>query len=213
MGFVSKLSFVEKQNEHDDTYTFYFEQKGKSLFKAGQHGLFILPGLYKPHAYSLSSSPDEQYVAFTTHTATGSAHKKRLMELVEGDTVILAGPILNFTFIKRPVEYVFLAQGIGITPFRSMLKYDHDNKLGFDITLIHVDSSEHLFKDLTESYATKAYYPAHSDEFTTQVMQQNPSKMFYISGKPKFVLSTKKLLKNLGVKPSAIKTDAFYEFL
>ena len=209
MSILTSLTFVDKQLENDDIYTFRFATKHTINHKAGQHGLFILPGLFRPHPFTLSSSPDEQHVAFSTHTATGSRYKQKLMSIKPGEKLFLLGPIMNFTFTEGQSKYVFLAQGIGITPFRSMLAYAETHQLPVTTTLIHVDSKGHTFKELTEKCATYANYPTNPDEFRSLVRQQDTSQLFYLSGSPRFVSETKKLLTEVGVSKSNIKMDSF----
>ncbi len=209
MSFVTKLTYVKKQLENDDVYTFFFKPAKPISHKAGQHGLFILPGLYRPHPFTLSSSPTEEHVTFTTHTGTGSRFKNRLMHLTAGDTMILSGPILNFTFQKNITRYVFLAQGVGITPFRSMLTYAHSKQLPVTTTLVHVDSKGHTFMELTTTYATGAFYPTTPDEFREIVKKLDKSQAYYLSGSPRFVSATKELLNENGVVKANIKTDSF----
>lgn len=209
MSFINKLSFIKKQQESDDVYTFFFKKPSALKHKAGQHGLFIIAGLYRPHPFTLSSSPEEDYVSITTHVDTGSKYKQKLMTMNESSSITLLGPILNFTFTDKVKKYVFLAQGIGITPFRSMLVNAHAKSLNIETTLIHVDSNTHAFKSLTEQYATNAYYPTNPDEFKQRVSQQNTDQLFYLSGSPKFIKATMKLLTKQGVKTQNIKTDSF----
>lgn len=209
MRVITTLSFTTKKHETDDIYTFYFTPKRPIKHKAGQHGLFILPGLYRPHPFTLSSSPEEDYVAFSTHVETGSRFKKRLLQLKRGDKMSLMGPILNFTLQPDETNYVFLAQGVGITPFRSMLVHANNEKLDINTTLIHVDKSEHSFKPLTRKLATHAHYPKSSQEFKFYVNDTNAESLFYISGSPKFNRQTKKYLIEMGVPKNRIKADSF----
>jgi len=209
MSFISILTFVDKQLETDDIYTFHFSIKSKLNHKAGQHGLFVLPRFYRPHPFTLSSSPDEKYVSFSTHTATGSKYKNKLLKMEPGEKMFLFGPVLNFTFAKDQTKHVFLAQGIGITPFRSMLAYAKAHQLPVTTTLIHVDGKGHAFKELTSQSATTSFYPTNPDEFRELVGQQDINQTFYLSGNPKFVSATKDLLTEIGVQTTSIKTDSF----
>ena len=209
MRIATTLSFTTKKHETDDIYTFYFTPKHPVAYKAGQHGLFILPGLYRPHPFTLSSAPGEDYITFTTHVETGSRYKNRLMNLKRGDKVSLVGPILNFTFQPNETDYVFLAQGIGITPFRSMLVHANAEKLDITTTLIHVDKSEHSFKSLTRKLATKANFPKSAQEFKYHLNDLTTESLFYISGSPKFNRETRKYLHEMGVPAKRIKTDSF----
>ncbi|MGH7218376.1 MAG: FAD-dependent oxidoreductase [Candidatus Microsaccharimonas sp.] len=209
MSSMNKLRFIKKQLENDDIYTFYFTRPEGLSHKAGQHGLFILPGFYRPHPFTISSSPGEEYVTISTHVDTGSRYKRKLMNLKDGDSILLLGPILNFTFRDDVRSYVFLAQGIGVTPFRSMLVHAHNEALPITTTLIHVDGKGHSFQQLTKECATKAFYPASPDVFRELVALQDASQQFYLSGSPRFVSATRKLLLQQGVKPRNISADSF----
>lgn len=203
------LSFIEKIHEGGDVYTFRFMKPAHFRHKAGQHGLFVLPGFYVPHPFSLSSAPEEPFISFTTHAREGSVYKRRLMNFEAGDKLLFVGPILNFTFHKGYEEYVFLAQGIGITPFRSMLVHAHETKKPVKTTLIHVDGGSHTFKELTSQCATVAFYPTNPEGFRQQVALEAKSKVFYISGSPKFVKATRKVLRENGASRRNIRTDSF----
>ena len=209
MALFNRLSFIKKKHENDDIYTFYFSPKQKIEHKAGQHGLFLLPGLHRPHPFTFSSAPGEEYITFTTHVDTGSRYKKRLMKMTPNDRITLAGPLGGFTLESSSNEHILLAQGVGITPFRSMLVHADADKLPATTTLIHVDSKTHTFRSLTEKLATKAHYPTNPDEFRELVRKQDSSQLFYISGSPRFVRATKDLLEEMGVRPSSIKVDSF----
>jgi len=211
-GFVraTKLEFVEKKQEAGDIFTFYFSTKKPIKHIAGQHALFILPKLRGLHIFSLSSAPEESYVTFSTHVRKESTYKQHLDNLKAGNHVTMVGPVLDFIFQKDTDEYVFLAQGIGITPFRSLLVYAHHEKLPVNTTLVHVDSYAHVFKEETSRYATIALYPENPEAFTQAVTQTlNKDALYYLSGSPKFVGATKQTLIGLGVDTSHMKTDSF----
>lgn len=210
MNIFTTLSFIRKEQEHDDVYTFYFARPKNLKFKAGQHGVFIPFGVYRPHPFSISSSPvEENWIAFSTHIASNSRYKRKLMSLSIGDTVLFLGPLLNFTYRTNARKYVFLAQGIGVTPFRSMLVSAHAAALPLHTTLVHVDSTTHSFRKTTQLYASKSYYPTTADAFRKIVKQQDTNQLFYISGSPSFIRSTRKLLKDQGVTAGNIVTDSF----
>lgn len=207
-----KLSFVRKQHEVDDIYTFFFTRPANMPHKAGKYAIFCLPWLYRPHPFSISSSPDEPYITITTRTNTGSRFKKRLLAMRPNNTMFCIGPIMNFTFRPNKSHYVFLAQGIGITPFRSMLVYAKKHLPNITTTLIHVAGGQPPFKELTQQLATSAYYPTNPDDFSPQVAKCNTGQLFYISGSPAFVRSTKTLLRNKGVTRQNIITDSFWGY-
>lgn len=208
MSIFNKLSFVKKQHENNDVYTFYFTRPKGMNYKAGQHGIFLL-GLRRPHPFSVSSAPDEEYVTITTHTDRKSRFKHRLMELKVGDSITVVGPVMNFAFRNDGRRNVFLAQGVGITPFRSMLVHAHTRLPGNEVTLVHVDGAEHLFRGVTQEYATKSFYPTNPDEFRDAVTRLDNDQWYFLSGSPKYIAATKELLVKKGVNPSDIVTDSF----
>lgn len=211
-GFFRKtqVTFVKKQHENGDVYSFYFSAKKPLKHIAGQHALFMFPGLKGVHIFSLASAPEEEHIRISTHVRKESTYKQRLNSLQPGDTMTLFGPVLDFVLDSDMHAAVFLAQGIGITPFRSMLVHADIAKLSIDTTLIHVDSDGHVFKDQTKALATTAFYPTDTQTFVETVKQTvNADATYYLSGSPRFVKATKRTLKEIGGTGIRIKTDRF----
>jgi len=205
------LTFVEKTLEKGDIYTFTFTSNKPIKHIAGQHGLFTIPKLATFRIFSLASSPEEGVVKISTHVRKESPFKQRLDSLQKGDRIHMLGPVLNF-FIKKEKEVVFLAQGIGITPFRSMILHNVAIADPTTITLIHVDGADHVFRAELEPLANKAVYPTNPDEFTiavTETVKSSPDATYFISGSPGFNRSAKALLAKSGVKRTQLKTDSF----
>lgn len=206
---MPSLTFIEKVHEHDDIYSFHFAKPKGLRHKAGQHGIFFLPGLYRPHPFSLTSAPHQDTISFSTKVREGSRFKQKLLKLKPGDALYMFGPILNFTFDSRYNSHVFLAQGIGITPFHSMLRHAQHSDMEDEITLVHVSKDGHTFKDATSTIAHTSHYPTSSKDFAKVVATQDPRSAFYLSGSSRFISATKRNLKELGVPSNRIKTDLF----
>lgn len=144
-----KLKLVEKRDEAEGTKSFFFEPEKEVKYIAGQYFYYTLPKLNYPDErgttrhFTISSSPTEgQNLRLTTRVRQESGYKKTLDEMNIGDIVEGEGP--NGTFIldesnKNP--QVFLAGGIGITPFRSIIKYATDKNLGIPMHLIYSNST------------------------------------------------------------------------
>lgn len=143
-----KLKLVEKREEAKGTKSFFWESEKPVNYIAGQYYYFTLPSLKYPDPrgatrhFTLSSSPTEgNLLRITTRLRQESGFKKTLDELEIGSTIEGEGP--EGTFIldeKEPGPHVFLAGGIGITPFRSMIKYAADKNLNIPIHLIYSNS-------------------------------------------------------------------------
>lgn len=207
----TRITFVKKHREHGDIYTIYFRPARPLKHIAGQHGVFVLPGLRGLHIFSLSSAPEEEYVTISTHVRKESRYKQALQALRPGDKMWVIGPYFDFIFKRDVRDYVFLAQGIGITPFRSLLFHADATGLPVTTTLIHVDKGPHTFQDLTQKLATKAYYPTDPEAFSDLVKKEarRESRLYYVSGSSRFIRSTRQLLREQGVARQHIRKDSF----
>src|SRR3989344_1053522 len=143
-----KLTLVKKQDEAQGTKSFFFEPEKEVRYIAGQYFYITLPKLNyqdprgSTRDFTLSSSPSEgKNLRITTRIRQESGFKKTLDELAIRSIVEGEGP--NGTFIfdeNNKGPQVFLAGGIGITPFRSIIKYVFDKKLDTQIHLIYSNS-------------------------------------------------------------------------
>lgn len=212
----TRLTFVRKEHVTGDVYTFYFAAPQPLKYHiAGQHGIFVLSSAVRAHPFSLLNAPEEEYVMIGTHVRKTSAFKQRLSHMKPGDPITLFGGFLDFTLEGAGKQAVFLANGIGITPFRSMLVHADRAELPVHITLIHVDGDTPAYRAETEQLAEQAFYPADSHEFGERLRDtivKQPDATYYISGSPAFVSNTKAALREHDIEPSSIKTDGFWGY-
>ena len=143
-----KLKLIKKLDEAKGTKSFFWEPEREVDYLPGQYFYWTLPKLNYPddrgptRDFTLSSSPTEgSILRITTRIRPQSGFKKTLDELKVGSFIESEGP--NGTFIldeNGEGTHVFLAGGIGITPFRSMIKYAVDKGLTIPIHLIYSNS-------------------------------------------------------------------------
>jgi ferredoxin-NADP reductase len=87
---------------------------------------------------SLVTSPTEAGVVGLATRLRDSAFKRTLAELELGDEVEVEEPKGTFLLPEDTgADYVFVAGGIGITVFRSMLRYIADEQLPYRVTLVY----------------------------------------------------------------------------
>lgn len=153
-----KLTLVKKTEVATGTTSFSFKTTKTFSFEAGQYIYITLPKLNYPDErgetrhFTISSSPTEsEYITVTTRIREESGYKKTLNEMPIGSVVEARGPHGTFILPIHSSQFTvhcFLAGGIGITPFRSMIKYNVDKKLGIPMYLIYSNSdSEFVFKN------------------------------------------------------------------
>src|SRR5947209_1415843 len=87
---------------------------------------------------TVATSPTERGVLGLCTRLRDSAFKRSLAELPVGAEVEVEEPKGTFTLPEETDRrYVFVAGGIGITVFRSMLRFIADERLSYRVTLVY----------------------------------------------------------------------------
>ena len=211
------------------------------VYLPGQYLEWTLPGVAldsrgNRRYFTIASSPTEDKVLLGVKIILegSSAYKKRLKALKPGDKII--GAQLTGDFVlptDKTKKLIFIAGGIGVTPFRSMTKYLVDKKELRDIALFYCasDSREFVYQDIFEqgrAIGLKAIYVVTDKEnvperwngevgrITSEIIKKHvpdfAERTFYLSGPNSMVEGYKRLLSGMGVKRSQIVTDYFPGF-
>jgi ferredoxin-NADP reductase len=148
-----------------------------------------------------------------------------LIALLPGQKIVAGQLIGDFTLPKDPnKKLVFIAGGIGITPFRSIVKYLIDANQKRDIVVIYSAKSVNdfvyrdVFREAQEKIGTKTIYvdsetQGHFD--WPRLAEEIPDyrqRTFYISGSHGVVDAFEQLLKDLNISRRQIVTDYFPGF-
>lgn len=148
------------------TRSFRFEKPADLAFTAGQFAVFTLPDQpaeTRQHHFTLSASPTEPFVEFTTRL-TGSPYK-RALEAMEPGAVVRLGPVQGrFTLEGADGPKVaFITGGIGVTPARSIIRWAADTSADLDIVLLYGnrDLSAAAFADELDSLAGERLAVVH----------------------------------------------------
>ena len=220
------LVFLESYKETEGVYTFLFEKEKDFTWKAGQHGLISITHkkiktATKP--FTLASAPTENIVKITTSIGDDpSEFKQALLELKQGMKVRTSGPLGPF-YLNDNSPSLLIAGGIGITPFRSMLKQiEAEGNMGEkQIHLLYIDSKKsYLFKDELDEMANHpsisvTYLDSRDDlhqeiDKFTSLYKDNGN--YYIAGSKSMVESISGHLQNNNIAKRNIKKDAFYGY-
>ncbi|WP_164669696.1 FAD-dependent oxidoreductase [Virgibacillus doumboii] len=225
LGIFKKreLLFLESYKEAENVYTFVFENDKDVTWQAGQHGLFniIHNTVKKPiRPFSVSAAPAENTIKITTSISDNpSDFKNALLELEKGMKIKMSGPVGSF-YLKDNSPTLLIAGGMGITPFRSMLKQieTEGNRVEQQINLLYMDSQKlYLFKDELDNIANSTsisvtYLDSREDlqqeidAFTTSYANNG---QYFISGSKSMVDSISTDLQNNNISKRNIKKDVF----
>jgi ferredoxin-NADP reductase len=140
-----KARIKEKRDVAKRTLMVVFDLLGEEVdFRPGQY--FWVTLLDPPYDdekgprrhITVVTSPTERGVLGLATRLRDSAFKRSLAELPEGTEVEVEQPKGSFVLPQEiDRHYVFIAGGIGITVFRSMLRYIADERLPHRVTLVH----------------------------------------------------------------------------
>jgi glycine betaine catabolism B len=133
------------------------QQKELSLnYKAGQYAVIDLGTREDPEgpmrSFTIASSPtEEEYILISTRIRD-TPFKKKLADLEIGSLVKITAPLGKFVLPEddNPRPVVFLSGGIGVTPFRSMVKYATDKQSPIKIMMFDSNRNEEniLYKEV-----------------------------------------------------------------
>jgi ferredoxin-NADP reductase len=160
-----KARIKEKRDVAKRTLMVVFDLLGEEVdFQPGQY--FWVTLLDPPYDdekgprrhITVVTSPTERGVLGLATRLRDSAFKRSLAELPEGTEVEVEQPKGSFVLPQETDRhYVFIAGGIGITVFRSMLRYIADEGLPHRVTLVHSNrdrESTAFYDELRELEAT-----------------------------------------------------------
>ena len=222
----------------EGTMAFQFEKPNHFVFKAGQYIDLTLfgsqPGLQNgmTHTFSIASSPCDERLLVTTRMRN-TVFKRTLSVLPIGSPARIEGPMGSFSLHNNTAKpAVFLAGGIGIAPFLSMLSYATGQKLRHSMILFyanrHLEDAAFIhslwnlecanprFRFIPTLTRTGKNYRGwkgetghiSSEMLVTQVgIVRGP--IYYIAGPPTMVEATRRTLSEAGVDEDDIRTEEF----
>lgn len=235
-SFTVKL--IDRKEVAAGTMSFHFEKPEGVAYKPGQYALFTL--IDPPYtdikgntrAMSIASAPSEDEIAIAMRMSD-SAFKRSLKEIEIGSEVEMQGPLGHLHLESddtRPI--VFLAGGIGIVPFRSMLA-EMKNKNGFSrkCTLLysnrHPEDATYLEELLGfaedenvsviftassagENYPEWSYERGRINQEMVAKYVSNPTEcVYYIVGVPQMVKAMQDILFEMGVPAEQVMIELF----
>jgi glycine betaine catabolism B len=164
-----------------------------------------------------------------------SSFKKRLLAMEPGESMAVCHLAGDFTLPRdRHEKLAFIAGGIGITPFASMIRHMLDTRDRRDAVMLDANwkvediSYDPLLREAQERLGLRTVHALSATECVPEdwegcvgfvdskmlrkVLPDYKERTFYISGPPAMVSAAKRAVAELGVKRSRIRTDYFPGF-
>ncbi len=218
---TTSLAVESVENPHSD----YYEIKlacGGMTWKAGEHGLFELPGKAvtgrTARIFSIASVPEEGCVMIGTRTGKEpSSFKSNLIAMKKGEIVTVTEPFGEFVLKDETTPVILFASGVGVTPIRALLKETQNNQ-NRTVEVVYASPEFYLYdKKITEiadnNPKISLYKTTSRDETTDKVKalaaQYKNTAYYYISGAPIVITSTSEMLQGVGITENRIISDSF----
>jgi ferredoxin-NADP reductase len=236
MNYEAKL--MSREELSGGVTVFCLEKPEGFQFSAGQWCFLSVPasgfeddrGLRRP--LSIASSPLEKELLFATKLSE-SAMKRTMAEMTPGTMVTLGQPMGNMILPQNTVTpLVFLAGGIGITPFRSMCCYAAGARTAHSITLFYSSRKpdETPFLDdlqrVSEQHANVSVVITMTRVTEDEKIWSGPrgrlsadtiksmcavweKAAYYVAGPPAMADTMKEILNTLGISTERVKVELF----
>jgi ferredoxin-NADP reductase len=233
-----KPKLIRREGVAEGTIAFHFEKPSGFAFKAGQSADVTLidppdtDAEGNTRTFSIASPPFENELVFTTRMRD-TAFKRSLKNVPLATEVKIGSAAGSFTLHKNPAKpAVFLAGGIGITPFLSMVRQaDHDrlphklylfysNRRPEDAaflntlqTLEKTNPNFRLICTMTELSKSKKEWKGETVLIDKEMLSRHlavlQGPIYYIAGPPTMVAAMRQTLVGAGVEEDDIRAEEF----
>ncbi len=231
------LTLERIEQQAADTYDFIFRPQRRLAFEPGQYLEWTLPldesdSRGNRRYFTIASAPTEDKLRVgVKFYAKPSAFKRALDAMRPGDRIFASQLAGSFTLPRNPdAKLAFIAGGIGITPFRSMLEdliahgeprpvillygVETEADIAYRPTL---DAARQQLGIRTvfavRNGAVKGQYPGLVDaRLIKHAIPDFRERTFYVSGPQAMVANVRAMLLRMGVHRSRIRVDFFPGF-
>lgn len=232
---IHLLKLLNRKEVARDTVVFQFSKPPGFTFKPGQYGGFTLINPIEiergtaTKRFSLLSTPDDDDIAIVTRMQN-SAYKHSLNALPLHKEIKFAGPTGNFILHEeKTIPAVFIAGGIGIAPFYSMIRYELKANTSQSLFLFYGNASPSQsafipeLMQLAASHPNFHFVPTMDDAPTSWTGERGlitesmirhyvadiTSPIYYVCGSPAMVTAIQELLIEMGILENNIKVEDF----
>jgi ferredoxin-NADP reductase len=229
---VPQITLRRRASVAEGTLAFYFDKPAGFSYEAGQNAFFSLvdppeddaSGPSRP--FTFASAPHESELMIATRMRD-SAFKRILGSAPPGTRVEMEGPagvMVLHEDASRPA--VFLAGGIGITPFRSIALDAAQRKLPHPMLLFYSNRRPEDAAFLAELEALQAHNrnfrliptmtAAQSGRLSRELLARHlpdpRAPVYYFAGPPGMAMAMQSMLRDLGVSEADMRSEEFYGY-
>ncbi|QQR77654.1 MAG: FAD-dependent oxidoreductase [Candidatus Moraniibacteriota bacterium] len=196
------------------------------VFTAGQYVTVTLPTLYhlqereQYREFSLISPPEDTRRLAIVFRNSNSHFKQEILrerEVGRDIKVSIEGPKGVFTLPKdMSIPIVFLAGGVGIAPFLSMMRHIANAKISANITLFYYNRNKESAAYLEELRGCKhlvSFIPIFGDiapePIESYVKKYSEQSLWYLAGPRGMVRVAREILTKLAIDDRYIKSEEF----
>jgi len=232
---------LRKEAVAEGTMAFYFARPEGFDYRAGQRALLSLAdmrefdGFGPTRSFTLASAPHERELMIATRMRD-TAFKRALRAAPAGFRVRLDGPSGRLTLHEDPARpAVFLAGGIGVTPFMSIVRHAAHATLPHRLWLFYSNRRPEDAPFLGELRQLATAHPGFRFVPTMTGMEGSSlpwkgetgaigapllgrhlegvkSPIYYLAGPPGMVMGMQHLLDRLGVPEGDVRDEEFYGY-
>jgi ferredoxin-NADP reductase len=234
-----QVKLTGRETLAEGTLAFHLERPADFSFKAGQAVVVELLDPpsgegQKRRTFSLVSAPYEPTLTIATRMRD-SAFKRALKALPVGAGVKLIGPIGQFTLADAGSPAVFIAGGIGITPFMSMLRQAAKDESPQRLVLLYSNrrpedavflgelhelarrnANFRLVATMTEMDKSAARWDGETGFVDARLVERSVNgfadPVYYVVGPPGMVAAMVNILRSADVSEDRILTEEFYGY-
>lgn len=230
------VRLTDKREIAKDTLALSVSKPDGFKFVAGQAIYVVIPGLGDTtggiRTFSIASAPQESELKIATRL-TDTSFKRHLMAAEHGSVMQIEGPYGDLALhedVNRPA--VFLAGGIGVTPFRSMVLDATNRGLQHQLFLFYsnrrpedaaylaelreLEQKNPRFKliaTFTEGGAPSPGGAVEHGHINAEMLAKHAgdiaSPVFYVAGPPEMVSAMERMLWNAGVGRESVRAEKF----
>lgn len=238
---IHETRFVRRETVAEGTMAFYFSKPSGFRHRAGQSLLITLINPPETDSegdartFTIASAPHEAELMIATRMRD-TAFKRVLKTAPTGTTVKIDGPNGEMVLqddTARPA--VFLAGGIGITPFLAMVRHAANERLPHRLYLFYanrrpedaaflpelqkmeqLNPNYHLIATMAEPEKSVQSWSGETGFIRREMLERHlagiANPMYYFAGPPPMTMAMRQLLESMGINEQAMRYEEFYGY-